>query len=366
MKILIAITKSNYGGAQRYVYDVATSLSKTNDVTVLFGGQGLLAEKLAAAGIRTISIPELGRDMSLAKDISVFFKILKIFKTEKPDALILNSSKVGGIGSLAGRCAKIKKIIFVAHGFAWNEDRSFAAKAFIRSFYSLIFLFSTKIIAVSDAIREQGSTLPFGKKKIVVVKNGISAAPLLSRSAARQALGISPDAFVIGTIAELHPIKGLSYAIEAASLISIPDFQYIILGEGELRTDLERQIQEEKLGGKVFLKGFVTNAATYMKAFDIFLLPSLSEALAYVVLEAGQAGLPVIATSVGGIPEVIENERMGFLIRPKSPKEIANAVKLLYENKEKADIFAQDLRESVLKNFSLEKMIADTEKVLSA
>jgi glycosyltransferase involved in cell wall biosynthesis len=365
MKILIAITKSNYGGAQRYVYDVATSLSKTNDVTVLFGGQGLLAQKLAGAGVQTISIPELGRDMSIAKDISVFFRILKILKKEKPDALILNSSKIGGVGSLAGRIAGIRKILFVAHGFAWNEDRSFVAKTFIRSLYSLIFLFSTKIIAVSDAIRAQGSRLPFGKKKIVVVKNGVGPVPLLDRAAARQTLGIPENAFVIGTIAELHPIKGLSYAIEAASLISIPEFQYVILGEGELRADLEKQIQEERLGGKVFLKGFVKDAASYMKAFDIFLLPSLSEALGYVVLEAGQAGASVIATSVGGIPEVIENERTGLLIRPKSPKEIANAVKLLYENKEKADLFAKNLHESVLKDFSLEKMLSETEKALA-
>ena len=109
MKILIAITKSNFGGAQRYVYDIATSLAKHHDVSVLCGGSGLLVEKLSAEHVRTISIPELGRDVSMKKDISVFFRILKILKYEKPDALILNSSKIGGVGSSQPAIGKNKE-----------------------------------------------------------------------------------------------------------------------------------------------------------------------------------------------------------------------------------------------------------------
>ena len=372
MKIIIAITKSNFGGAQRYVYDVATSLSKNHDVVVLFGGTGLLAEKLKTAGIRTISIPELGRDVSMTKDISVFFRILKIFKHEKPDALILNSSKIGGIGSLAGRFAKIKKIIFVVHGFAFNESRSAAQKILIRALYSFIFLFSTKIIAVSQAIYDQGMRLPFGKKKTMVIKLGIDAVPILSKESARQALGISPDTFVVGTLAELHPIKGLSYAIEAIHLLEIPNLTYVILGEGELRSELEKEIKEKKMENKVYIKGFIKDGSSYLKAFDIFLLPSLSEALSYTLIEAGFAEVPVIATSVGGIPEVIENEKTGLLIRPKNPKEIANAIRVLYENKDLpaqagnvALLYAKNLNVFVQNNFSLEKMITKTEKVLA-
>lgn len=366
MKIIIAITKSNFGGAQRYVYDIATALSKKHDVVVLFGGQGLLAEKLKFAGVRTISIPELGRDVSLAKDISVFFRILSILKHEKPDALLLNSSKIGGVGSLAGRLAGIKKIIFVAHGFAWNENRGAIQKLSIKFLYAMTFLFSTKIIAVSDAIRDQALRRPFAKRKISVVYNGISVVPLLTREAARQALEIPQNTFVLGTIAELHPIKGLNYAIDAVHSISISDFKYVILGEGETRGSLEKEIAEKKLGDKVSLKGFVKNASAYMKAFDVFLLPSLSEALSYTLLESGMAGIPVIATSVGGIPEVIENDVTGLLIRPKNPKEIANAVVFMHENKDKASLFAQNLHERVINNFSVEKMLSDTEKIIES
>ena len=238
-------------------------------------------------------------------------------------------------------------------------------KLFIKCLYSLIFLFSTKIIAVSDATFRQGRTLPFGKKKMVVIKLGIDALPLLSKEAARRALGISQDSFVVGTLAELHPIKGLSYAIDAMSPLPIPNLEYVILGEGEIRNELQKQITEKKLNDKVFLKGFVKDGAKYLKAFDIFLLPSLSEAFSYTLLEAGFAEMPVIATNVGGIPEVIENDVTGLLIRSKNPKEIANAIRLLYENKEKAVELAKNLHESVTKNFSIEKEIVGLEKIIA-
>lgn len=364
MKILIAITKSNYGGAQRYVYDIATRLAAEHDVAVMFGGQGLLADKLKAAGIRTISIPELGRDVSITKDISVFFRIWGIFRREKPDALILNSSKIGGVGSLAGRLSKIKKIIFVAHGFAWNENRGTSQKMAIRGLYSLIFLFSTKIIAVSQEIYNQALHLPSAKKKMNIVRHGIEATEILPREEARKALGIASEAFVVGTISELHPIKGITYAIDAIPLLSIPNITYAILGDGELRDALAKQAADKKVSDKILFAGFVKDAAKYIKAFDVFLLSSLSEALGYVLLEAGLAETPVIATSVGGIPEIIENDVTGLLIRPKNSKEIANAVRFLYENKDKAAVYAKNLHESVAKNFSIERMMADTEKIL--
>ena len=128
---------------------------------------------------------------------------------------------------------------------------------------------------------------------------------------------------------------------------------------------MEKQIKEKKLENKVFLKGFVKEASTYLKAFDVFLLPSLSEAFPYTILEAGFAEMPVIATAVGGIPEIIKNEETGMLIRPKNPKEIANAIKFLSENKEKRDILAQKLHEQVVTNFTLEKMLAGIEKTLA-
>ena len=124
MKILYGITKSNFGGAQRYVFDLAKAAQEhEHDVSVLCGGDGLLASKLKAKNINVITLDKLERDISITKEISSFFQILKFLREEKPDIFHINSSKMGGLGGLAGRLTGVKKIIFTNHGWAFNEPR---------------------------------------------------------------------------------------------------------------------------------------------------------------------------------------------------------------------------------------------------
>ncbi len=105
-KIIFVITKSNWGGAGRYVFDLATTLTSDYDVAVALGGTGLLVDKLRKENIRTIPIPSLGRDIHVRADSSAFFELLAIFKKEKPDVVHLNSSKAGGLGALAARMSR--------------------------------------------------------------------------------------------------------------------------------------------------------------------------------------------------------------------------------------------------------------------
>ena len=104
----------------------------------------------------------------------------------------------------------------------------------------------------------------------------------------------------------------------------------------------------------------VPNASRYLKNFDIFVLPSLKEGLPYVILEAGLAGLPVIASNVGGIPEIIENGKDGLLVPPADPKELIKAIKKLIEDKTLRENLAKNLHEKITKEFSLEKMLRET------
>ena len=141
MKVLFVITKSNWGGAQRYVYDLATALLRENyEVAVAVGGQGLLAENLKMAGIRVVGIPHLERDVNFFKELFSTLYLWKIFKSEQPDIIHLNSSKVGGLGAIAARTLKLwdswdrkgtgraewnPRIIFTVHGWGFNERREF-------------------------------------------------------------------------------------------------------------------------------------------------------------------------------------------------------------------------------------------------
>ena len=137
LKILFIITKSNFGGAQRYVYDIATHLPKDKfEATVALGGSGVLKDKLEATGIRTIALPDLERDISVVKEWRAFVNIFKAIKETEPDIVHLNSSKAGALGALAARLYNLFlklskrdlqlgiKIIFTAHGWAFKEKRN--------------------------------------------------------------------------------------------------------------------------------------------------------------------------------------------------------------------------------------------------
>ena len=111
---------------------------------------------------------------------------------------------------------------------------------------------------------------------------------------------------------------------------------------------------------RVFLPGSMKDAGIHMKAFDSFLLPSLSEALGYVILEAGRAELPVIATSVGGIPEIVADMESGLLIHPRNSREIERAVRFLMSDETKAKMLGTHLRETVNREFSIKRMTEET------
>lgn len=375
IKVLFVITKSNFGGAQKYVYDIATNLNSDRfEVSVATGGTGLLIQKLKEKQIRIIPILSLSRDVDTASDIRAFFALLFLFIKEKPDVVHLNSAKAGGIGALASRFASVPKIVFTAHGWAFNEDRSALQKIVIKFFSWLTITLSHKTIAVSDAVKNDTRKWPLVNKKIVVIKNGINEPDFYTKEEARAKIFskigavIQQDGFIVGTIAELHKNKGLSYAIEAFAKIipTNPSLYYFIIGNGEEKEHLDNIIRRHNLQERVFLLGFVDNASRFLHAFDIFILPSNTESLGLVILEAGLARLPVIASNVGGIPEIIESGKTGLLISPRDTNIIIQSVQKLQSDIPFANSLGIALREHVLKNFSLKKTLAETTKIYIA
>lgn len=366
MKIIYGITKSNFGGAQRYVFDLATEAKKCGHyVAVMCGEGGVLVEKLKEKGIRVIEIRRLKRDISLVDEFRSLHFIFRTIFEEKPDVFHTNSSKMGGIGNLAARLAGIKKIIFTAHGWAFNEPRPWWQKIPIKFFVWLTILLSHKTICVSDKTRLDVASFPFVRNKLTVIRNGIDKFEILPRAQARRELDIHDDtSLIIGTLAELHPIKGIDILIEAWDKFSKNRHaQLFILGDGEEREDLEELVEILGLTSSVTLKGYVENARQYLSAFDIFVLPSRSEALPYTVLEAGFVGLPVVASSVGGIPEIIETGVNGVLVERENPEMLFSTLLLLAENKELIKRLGDNLKETVLKDFSVKKMAEETLRV---
>jgi len=363
-KILYVITKGNFGGAQRYVFDLATSLPKDQfDVAVAYGEGTILKQKLLDAQIRMIEITTLGRDVNFLLDIKSFFELIALFRKERPDVVHLNSSKIGGLGGLAARIVGIPHIIFTGHGWAWNEERFFLSKIIIAILHYATIVLSHTTIAVSEQVKTQITRFPFISKKIKVIYNGAVSFTLKEGFEARQLLAPASDyGLCIGTISELHTNKGLDYLIDAFAEISslYPHVGLIIIGEGTDRRTLESRITKHKLAHKVTLTGYVENAKSYLHALDIFTLTSRTEAFPYVLLEAGLAKLPIVASNVGGISEIIEHKKTGLLIQKENIKEISDALSQLLDNEQLRLEYGKNIEEKVKNNFSHEKMLAKT------
>lgn len=374
MKILYLITKSNWGGAQRHVFDLAVSMrDKGHDVAVALGGDGTLRTKLESAGIYTHSIAGLGRDISIGKDAGSLKEMISIIRHRKPDILHMHSPKAAGLGSFAGRLLGVKSIIHTVHGWSFNENRPVHERIAIAFFSWLTMVFCHKTILLSKREHDQALHFPWVKEKLILIPLGIKPQIFVSIDGAKQAIAkaisMTPTDFnkktVIGTIAELHPNKGLPYLIKAFSevVLQYPQAILVIIGDGQELTTLHMLIKEAKMEQNIFLAGYMDQASEYLKAFNIFVLSSLKEGLPYTILEAGTASLPVVATTVGGIPEIIEDMKSGVLVQPKNTRELAHALSFMIEHPEERRRYGAVLKEKVLKDFSMEKMISSVENL---
>ncbi|MEK7480136.1 MAG: glycosyltransferase [Patescibacteria group bacterium] len=306
-KVLFFITKATWGGAQKYVYDLATNLPKSDfGVTVAYGERGKLAEELAAAKIETRQLPSLGRDVAVISDVKSFFAILKCIREIRPDVVHLNSSKAAALGALAARLAGVPNILFTAHGWPFKESRSVLAKVLIWKISWLTALLSHVVICVCDYDVRTAQRMPFVSGKAVRIYNGIDLnMPLGTGDIIRRAFPANVN--ITGTIGELNKNKNQQALIEEAK--HKPDMYVAIIGEGELRPMLEKKIKEYSLGDRVKLFGFIPTHEV-LKGFDTFALPSLKEGLPYVLLEAKAAGLPIVANRVGGVGEILDAKDM--------------------------------------------------------
>ncbi|OHB19891.1 MAG: hypothetical protein A2854_00360 [Parcubacteria group bacterium RIFCSPHIGHO2_01_FULL_56_18] len=369
-KVLLVVTKSNFGGAQRYVFDVATNLPQDRfDVTVAFGPgpdgrPGRLAKLLEENGVRTILVPELARDVRLTDDYKAFRALVRLFRAEAPDVIHLNSSKAGGLGALAGRVTGVKRIVFTSHGLPFDEERGSFARMTIRVATWATLLFVHRTIAVANDTFERAKRMPFVRTRVCLIHNGILTPNFLSQSEARREMrtldpSIPEGSSWIGSIGELHANKDYATAIEMISFLE-SDAHLVIVGDGELKEKLLAKAEEAGVSARVHFLGYIPEAARYLRAFDVFLLTSRKEGLPYVLLEAGYGYLPVVASDTAGVRDVILHNFTGLLAKPGDARAFSENIEKALNDATLSRSLSDELLERIQKSFSLEQMIEKT------
>ena len=374
-KILLAITKGNFGGAQRYVFDIATNLPKTSFlITLVCGEGGALTEKFKKEGLPFYIIASLKRDVSFISEIKSFVNLFLIIRKEKPDILHLNSSKMGLMGGICGKILGIEKIIFTAHGWPFKEDRTSPIRLMIYIASWITVLLSHQTIVVSKHDEILGKRMLFLSKKINYIPIGLQTSEFLSREVAEKILFIpepNVDLHIVNsvrlvTIAELTKNKGLQYGIDMMQELEkkFPGkYTYTIFGNGEELSNLQNKTQQlfnPQHLPIILFRSIMTNrpprdlsteASRYLRAFDIFILPSIKEGMPYVLLEAAAAGLPIIATdAVENIGVTIPNM---YIVSLKSGEALAKKVQEIEKPR-------QSLNTQPLSSYSIKDMLKKT------
>lgn len=368
------------GGAQKYVHEIAVRLDRWQyDIIVAAGPNGdwELLERLDKRGVKTKKLPYLTRNINPLFDLAGIWQIYRLIKKEKPDFVYLHSSKAGVIGSIAAVvCRHWKsspKIIYRIGGWAFNEKISFIKKWLYILTERLTALLKDVVIVNSEADKKSAIARKIcPERKIKVIYNGIDADGInfLDKNDAKRILseefsfvGNSDSKILVGTIANFYANKGLIYLIEAARVLNNDNLMFIVIGDGAERQKLEEMIKKYNLENRFFLSGNMTDAVRYLKAFDLFVLPSVKEGMPWTILEAMAAGLSIIATKVGGVPEMIENNKSGILVEPQNPQELAEAIKKIVADDNLRKFLGDNAFSVVKEKFSLTEMMRKTEEL---
>ncbi len=369
-KILYLITQSGWGGAQRYVFDLATALHNEYEITVAAGEaktKKTLLERLEVKGIKTHSFKHLARSINPWHDVLAIFEVGRFLQKNNFNLIHTNSSKAGVIGALAARLFSKKiKIVYTAHGWVFEEPLSIIKKYLYLLIERIAALFRHATIVLSEREKEIAIKHRLSNaKNLIVIPHGLneSAQKLLPREEARQKLNLPANAFIVGAIANLYPTKGIDILIEAAANPELKELFFAIIGDGPERTKLLEMIKARALQKNFFLIGAKDEAAMYLPAFDIFVLPSRKEGLPYALLEAMAAGLPIVATDVGAAREMFENEKSALIVPANDKHALARAIKKLAVDKSFSASLGRLAQTKIKDSFSFENMIQKTREL---
>lgn len=363
MKVIHIFKITGIAGSENHLLTLLPALkNKGIDIVVIMLEKPNLPidefyKKLTIKGILVYRI-KIGLDLSLP----VYKKIKEIFKAEEPD--IVHTHLIHGdlYGILAAKSCGIKKIVSSKH-----NDNKFRRNLFIKVLNSYLYKQVAKIIVISEALKKfsiEVERIP--QEKITIIKYGLdSFKSKLKNKELRIDLGYNPKDIVFGIVARLTEQKGHVYLLEAFKNIAkkYKNAKLLIVGDGMLRKQLETIVKNYNIESFVQLLGRREDTADIYNAIDVFILPSLWEGFGLVFLEAMSFGLPIIASDVSAVPEIIVNNKTGLLVSPKNPKELVNAMESMIINDNLRLQLGKSGVKRVLENFSVNKMVEKTRDV---
>ncbi|MBI2472792.1 MAG: glycosyltransferase family 4 protein [Planctomycetes bacterium] len=375
IRVLHVITRLEKGGApavllevlrrcdkRQFVHHIATGLARESENDMIAFAKDM--------GFQVFVIPALIRDIHPFLDVYALLKLYFLIRKGRYDIVHCHTSKGGFIGRLAARMAKVHGIIYSPHGdifegyfgkiktclFVWLERFSAG--------------FTDKIITLTKNGIEPYLKAEIGQKsQFDYIYNGVDIESLekrkVDRIRKRQEIGVDSDCFLVVTAGRLVPVKGYTYLISALDQVrkEIPNIRLVFLGDGELKEELIRQTKILGLENHVRFLGMRNDVPEIISCSDLFVLPSINEGFGVVLLEAMAMKCPIVATNVGGVPEVVLDGETGILVPSKDTRQLVSAIVKLLKDHSFASRMAENGYQRLRTYFDIKDTVSKTERM---
>jgi glycosyltransferase involved in cell wall biosynthesis len=327
--------------------------------------EGNMFELAAAKGVAWTAMPGLGREVRPWQDLRALFGLYRLMRTFRPQIVHTHTAKAGLVGRLAARAAGVPVVVHTFHGHVLRGYFGPFVTGFYRLLERRLAALSDVLVAVSEAVKQDLVSLGVAAEgKIRVIPLGLDLEPLagdLPRGSLRREAGVDASAPLVGIVGRLAPIKDVDTFLRAAIRVreARPGVRFSVVGDGEERARLEAEARRLGLGGEVFFHGWRHDMAPVYGDLDVVVNSSRNEGTPVALIEALAAARPVVATRVGGTPDLLGEGARGVLVPPGDAEALAAAVVEALAHPEPARARARAGQEYVLAHHSARRLVDD-------
>jgi len=385
IKVLHVITRLDRGGSAQNTLLTCLGLTERYELVLVHGlsaesrmtdwekqtvQRGI--ENAQERGIRVVPIPSLVRRIDPLQDLQAFFSLWRLMIREKPLIVHTHTSKPGILGRWAARMAGVPIIVHTPHGHVFYGHFGPLASRFFLVIERLTAAITDRMVALTEGERKDYIAFSVcDPDRVVTIHSGVEIerymAAEVNAEHKKKSLGLNTKGLVVGTVGWLLPIKGPLYLLKAMERVwqSHPQIELVFVGKGQLEDKLRTEAFRMGVSEKVAFLGWRNDIPEIMQVLDIFVLPSLNEGMGRVLVEAMAAGRPIVASKVGGIPDLIEHGQNGLLVQPGDVRGLAMAIERLLANREMMVDMGKTGRTRA-RRYSVEKMVEKTDALYAS
>lgn len=368
-RVLRIFSRLNIGGPSLHVIHLSAGLVDLGFKTRLVIGQtdpdeGDFLDLARARGVDLAIVPELGRAIRPGNDLRALARIYRLIRLERPSIVHTHTAKAGALGRLAALLARVPVVVHTYHGHVLSGYFSPAVSLLFRGIEKFLAPSTNVLLTVSESVKDDLVRLGVASAdRVRVLPLGLDLNALsgpLPRGVLREEAGWTNETRLVGIVGRLVPIKDVDNFLDAAALVAAAesDVRFAVVGDGEERMRLETRARQ-LLGDRIHFFGWRKDTPSVLGDLDLVVNTSINEGTPVALIEALAAGKSVIATAVGGTPDVLANGGFGGLVAPRSPQETARAILEALRAPESAARRAAEGRTSVLARYTVDRLLQD-------